>query len=124
MRKRLKAEEVFYNNLITLIKNTLINDPNFKGSWSEPSFYDKEGELHYGLFVKKAKTILEEIEKTKHLIEFEDSLEIPDIRNKLSPITNMIALFERGEFAYIKNKGLDEVKKSVNYLADREVYKL
>lgn len=49
-------------------------------------------------------------------------LSIPDIRNKLSPITNMIALFERGEFAYIKNKGLDEVKKSINYLTQREVY--
>jgi len=50
------------------------------------------------------------------------SLKIPDIRNKLSPITNMIALFERGEYAYIKNKSLDEVKKSINYLAQREVY--
>ena len=49
-------------------------------------------------------------------------LSIPDIRNKLSPITNMIALFERGEYAYIKNKGLDEVKRSINYLAQREVY--
>ena len=122
MRKRLKAEEVFYNNLISLIKNTLINDPNFKGSWNELSFYDREGKIHYGLFVEKANIILEEIEKTKHLIEFEDSLEVPDIRNKLSPITNMIALFERGEYAYIKDKGLDEVKKSVNYLAQRDVY--
>jgi len=51
-------------------------------------------------------------------------LSIPDIRNKLSPITNMIALFERGEYAYIKNKGLDEVKRSINYLSDREVYEL
>lgn len=51
-------------------------------------------------------------------------LSIPDIRNKLSPITNMITLFERGEYAYINNKGLDEVKKSINYLANREVYKL
>jgi len=122
MRKQIKSEEVFYNNLVTLIKNTLINDPNFKGTWSEPSFYDKEGKVHYGLFVEKANIILEEIEKTKHLIEFKDSLEIPDIRNKLSPITNMIALFERGDYAYIKNKGLDEVKKSINYLTQREVY--
>lgn len=56
--------------------------------------------------------------------ELKNSLTIPDIRNKLSPITNMIALFERGEYTYIKNKGLDEVKKSINYLCDREVYKL
>lgn len=124
MRKQIKAEEVFYNNLVTLIKNTLINDPNFKGTWNELSFYDREGKVHYGLFVEKANIILEEIEKTKHLIEFEDSLEVPDIRNKLSPITNFIALFERGEYAYMKNKGLDEVKKSINYLAQRDVYEL
>lgn len=49
-------------------------------------------------------------------------LSIPDIRNKLSPITNMIALFERGEYAYIKNRGLDEVKRSINYLACRSIY--
>lgn len=48
-------------------------------------------------------------------------LSIPDIRNKLSPITNMIALFERGEFDMIK---LEEVKNSINYLADREIYEL
>ena len=61
------------------------------------------------------------------ILEYQEnnkSLKIPGIRNKLSPITNMIALFERGEYAYIKNKGLDEVKKSVNYLSDREVYKI
>ena len=51
-------------------------------------------------------------------------LSIPDIRNKLSPITNMITLFERGKYAYIKERGLDEVKKSVNYLSDREIYEL
>ena len=59
------------------------------------------------------------------ILEYQEnnkSLKIPDIRNKLSPITNMIALFERGEYAYIKNKGLDEVKRSINYLAQREVY--
>lgn len=56
--------------------------------------------------------------------ENKNILTIPDIRNKLSPITNMVALFERGEYDYIKEKGLDEVKKSINYLCDREVYKL
>lgn len=59
------------------------------------------------------------------ILEYQEnnkSLTIPDIRNKLSPITNMIALFERGEYAYIKNKSLDEVKRSINYLSDREVY--
>lgn len=46
-------------------------------------------------------------------------LSIPDIRNKLSPMTNMIALFERGEYDYIS---LDEVKRSINYLCQRDVY--
>lgn len=53
-----------------------------------------------------------------------ETLEIADIRNKLSAITTLIDLFERDEFAYIKNKGLMEAKKSVNYLADREIYEL
>lgn len=68
MRKRLKSEEVFYNNLVTLIKNTLINDVNFKGTWSRLSYYDEHNMVNYSLFVDKANYILEEIEKTKHLI--------------------------------------------------------
>lgn len=125
MRKRLEPEEVFYNNLITLIKGTLINDPNFKNSWTELNYYDREKKMGYSLFLEKAKYILEEIEKTKHLILYDEKLlYVPDIRNKLTPITNMIALFERGEYDYIKNKGLDEVKKSINYLADRTIYEL
>lgn len=63
-------------------------------------------------------------EEWNNMIDKLETLSIPDIRNKLSPITNMIALFERGEYAYIKNKGLDEVKKSINYLAQRDVYEL
>lgn len=121
MRKRLKSEELFYNNIVKTVKNTLINDCNFQGTLHRPSYYEQNNMMHYGLFKDKAEIILEEIEKTKHLIEFEDSLEIPDIRNKLSPITNMIALFEAGEFDMIK---LEEVKKSINYLCQREVYEL
>lgn len=67
------------------------------------------------------------VEKTKIWFaekESKNSLTIPDIRNKLSPITNMIALFERGDYACIKNKELYEVKKSINYLCNREVYKI
>jgi len=71
MRKRLKAEEVFYNNLVTLIKNTLINDPNFINTIQKQSYYEKNGMLHYGLFKEKAKYILEEIENMKHLILWE-----------------------------------------------------
>ncbi len=123
MRKTPEPEEIFYKNLISVIENTLINDPNFKNSWTELNYYDREKKMGYPLFLEKAKYILEEIEKTKHLILYDEKLlYVPDIRNKLTPITNMIALFERGEYAYIKNKGLDEVKKSVNYLADRQIY--
>jgi len=125
MRKRPEPEEIFYKNLVSLIENTLINDPNFKNSWTELNYYDREKKMGYSLFLEKAKYILEEIEKTKHLILYDEKLlYVPDIRNKLTPITNMIALFERGEYAYIKSKGLDEVKKSINYLADRTIYEL
>lgn len=72
MRKVLKSEEVFYKNLISLIKNQLINDPNFKGDFHSPSWYEKNNKLHYSLFLEKAEYILEEIEKTKHLILQED----------------------------------------------------
>lgn len=61
----------------------------------------------------------EEWEELKEKSARKEFLSIPDIRNKLSPVTNMIALIERGEFGMIK---LEEVKKSINYLAQREVY--
>lgn len=63
----------------------------------------------------------EDWEKLVGETKIKEFLSIPDIRNKLTPITNIIALFERGHIDMIK---LEEVKKSVNYLADREVYKL
>lgn len=62
--------------------------------------------------------------ESKEIIELpysEDTLTIPDIRNKLTPITTMISLFEDGHFEYIE-KHLPEIKKSINYLAQREVY--
>lgn len=51
----------------------------------------------------------------------EDYLFVHDIRNKLSPITTLISLIERGEGEYVK-KILPTVKNSVNYLAQRDVY--
>lgn len=73
MRTRPKSEQVFYDTVVRLIKNQLINDPNFKGEtdWSQ-SWYEKNNKLHYGLFVEKANYILQEIEGLKHLILFED----------------------------------------------------
>jgi len=51
-------------------------------------------------------------------------LDIPDIRNKLSPVTHLIGMVE-----LIKENGMDWVikalphaKKSVNYLSQRDVY--
>ena len=51
----------------------------------------------------------------------ESTLTAPDIRNKLSPITHLISMVEREEPFYIK-KAIPQAKKSVNYLAQREVY--
>lgn len=52
----------------------------------------------------------------------EKTLTIPDIRNKLSPLTTLISLLETGETECALNC-LKQCKKSINYLADRKVYK-
>tara|TARA_R110000851_G_scaffold315600_1_gene478223 strand:+ start:2647 stop:2910 length:264 start_codon:yes stop_codon:yes gene_type:complete len=52
----------------------------------------------------------------------ENTLDVPDIRNKLSPITHLISMVERNEPEYIE-KAMPQAKISVNYLAQREVYK-
>ena len=51
----------------------------------------------------------------------ESTLGIPDIRNKLSPITHLISMVERNEPEFTK-QAIPQAKKSVNYLAQREVY--
>lgn len=73
MRTSPKPEQVFYDTVKRLIENQLINDPNFKGKtdWDE-SWYEKNNELHYGLFVKKANYILQEMESLKHLIIYDE----------------------------------------------------
>lgn len=50
-----------------------------------------------------------------------DGLDFPDIRNKLSPVTTLISLFERGEYEYMKEV-LPQVKESINYLVGRDIY--
>lgn len=72
MRTRPKPEQVFYDSLKRLIENQLIHDPNFIAKGWKDSWYERNNELHYGLFVKKAKYILEEMENLKHLILWED----------------------------------------------------
>jgi len=53
----------------------------------------------------------------------EPTLTVPDIRNKLTPITHLIAMVERGENELIQ-KSLSQAKESVNYLAQRNVYQI
>ena len=54
----------------------------------------------------------------------ESKLSIPDIRNKLSPIIHLITVIEDKRIDRNKwlPKALDDAKRSVNYLAQRDVY--
>ena len=64
MRKRIIPEQVFYNHITTLIKNLLINNPNYNNK----HFWNLEKhELKYET-IERAEYILTEMEKTKHLI--------------------------------------------------------
>ena len=65
-----------------------------------------------------------EIAQNKLFVLFdvsESTLGIPDIRNKLSPITHLISMVERNEPDFVI-KAIPQAKESVNYLAQREVY--
>jgi hypothetical protein len=60
------------------------------------------------------------------LREPEHSLTVPDIRNKLSAVTHLVSLIERdfdderiGEMIL---EAIPQVKDSINYLAQRQVY--
>ena len=53
--------------------------------------------------------------------EADPTLTVPDIRNKLTPVTHLISMIERDEPEYVK-KCLPSVKQSVNYLAQNDVY--
>ena len=52
----------------------------------------------------------------------EESITIPDVRNKLTPLTHLICMVERNHENHIKD-ALPQAKKSINYLAQREVFK-
>lgn len=60
------------------------------------------------------------------LREPENSLTVPDIRNKLSPVTHLVSLIERDlgdeRIEEMIIESLPQVKDSINYLAQREVY--
>ena len=62
-----------------------------------------------------------------------DSLTVPDIRNSLSPICHLICLLEADEignsltleeYEKLKSDAILQAKKEINYLAQRDVYKL
>lgn len=53
-----------------------------------------------------------------------ESIPIHDIRNKLSPVCNLIAMFGKPEYKKYIGKEIENCKKSINYLANREVYSL
>jgi len=69
--------------------------------------------------------IAEEIVKLCNLQNVRESIPIHDIRNKLSPVCNLIAMIQSDEMVdkYIPEE-IEKCKKSINYLADREVYSL
>ena len=54
-----------------------------------------------------------------------NNLTIPDIRNKLTPVVNLLALLQCDEMVdeFIP-KEIEQCKKSINYLAQRDVYPL
>jgi len=53
--------------------------------------------------------------------KIQGTLTVPDIRNKLSPITHLISMIERGDTDYV-HEAIPQAKISVNYLAQRKVY--
>ena len=48
-------------------------------------------------------------------------ISLPDIRNKLTPITSLLHFIDNDDIDFAKTY-LPNVKNSVNYLAGREVY--
>ena len=64
---------------------------------------------------------LEKSEKALHITDV--MLSLPDIRNKLSPIKNLIAMFENGvvkcnvEMHDLVLKEIEECKESIAYLS-------
>lgn len=57
----------------------------------------------------------------KKELDKEGFLTLPDLRNKLSPICHLISMLEIGEFDLALDS-LEQVRKSVNYIAQRDVF--
>ena len=77
-----------------------------------------------------AKILCEKYDITEHPVE-EDVLAIHDIRNKLSPITNLIYLIEKenlvtyksDEVKFMFSNSIKTSKKCINYLCNDKKYK-
>lgn len=48
-------------------------------------------------------------------------VEVSDIRNKLTPLKNMVKLIEMGQFDIVVDQ-LSEARKSINYLSKKEEF--
>lgn len=64
----------------------------------------------------------------REIIHLEDQMNcgcmtIPDIRNKLTPLTHLISMIELKRKAQIE-QALPQAKRSINYLADRKIYNI
>lgn len=58
----------------------------------------------------------------RDLLVNDNLFSVPDVRNKLSPITHLISMVELDEKDFIK-EAIPGAKKSINYLSKRNVYK-
>ena len=62
MRKQQEPEQIFYEHIKTLIRNLLINNKNYSTGYYQ-SVFDLKNDT-----IERAKYVLEEMEKTKHLV--------------------------------------------------------
>jgi hypothetical protein len=53
-----------------------------------------------------------------------ESIPVHDIRNKLSPMCNLISMIGEPDFEKYMPAEIEKCKKAINYLANREVYSL
>lgn len=68
---------------------------------------------------------VEELEKKVNNLDIPvvraSTLDVPDIRNRLSPIVHLVSMVEDSENTFI-DEIIPQVKENVNYLAQRKVY--
>lgn len=71
---------------------------------------------------------VEQYAKYYHEKEVKNTLNLPDIRNKLTPISNLIAMLESSELMYhhetevhkIIEREIEQCKKSIEYLSKKD----